>query len=131
MKIPIGLKVSKEVKDEVDRLRQEEGFNFNDWVEMTFIREKMTEKGLKNQLDLLKIQQKSAQNRLTYLKREGQNRLNLLKKSLTTEMKEHIKETKKLLKEHPEYLDGRIKLWNSTFKNDISKLDFMKLLGVI
>ncbi len=131
MKIPKGLKLSKEVIEDIDSKREKEGFNFNDWVEITYIKEFMTETGLNNQAKSLKKQLESVQNRVKYLKRNDQNRVNLLKKSLTTEIKQHMKETKIILKKRPELLDGRIRHWNNTFKKNTSKIDFMRLLGII
>ncbi len=128
--------LNREVTDDIERRRKEEDFNFSDWIETTYIKENMTESGLKNQVDHHKKGLKSAENRLTYLKRKHQNALNLYRKKLNQLQKEELEKTKEIIKKKPKLLDGRLRLWNNETRflkdNNLDKLtkpEFMELLN--
>ena len=127
--------LNREVTDDIERRRKEEDFNFSDWIETTYIKENMTESGLKNQVDRHKKGLKSAENRLTYLKRKHQNTLNLYRKRFNQVQKEELEKTKKIIKNKPKLLDGRLRLWNNEIRflmgNNLDKLtksEFIELL---
>jgi len=126
-----GLRLSKEILDDIERRTKDDDFIFSDWVETKYVEDFLTENGLKNKIDLLQKQTKSEQNRLTALKRNRQIWLTALKRNLTKEQKIMLKDSKRLLKESPELIEGRIKLYNNTFKENISKYQFQEMMEVV
>ncbi len=130
--------VVREVKDDIEKKRREEDFNFSDWVETTYIKENMTENGLKLRRDFHKKQAKMAENCLTHLKRNTQNHLNLYKKKLNKLQVSELEKTKRIINKKPRLLDGRLRLWNNetrfAMNNNLEKLakpEFINLLACV
>ena len=123
--------LSRDVIDDIDKRTKEEAFNFSDWVEVTYFKQNMTEEGVKIQLDFHQKQAEKLKNRLNYLKRKGQIRVNHLKRNVTKEMKEELKHSKKVIKENPAIIEGRVRYWNNKFNQNLSKGEFMRLLGLL
>jgi len=120
-----SLKLSDEVLEDIKRRREEDGFEFQAWVEETYIKEMMSETGIKNQIIEHQKSAKILQNRLTHLKRDRQNRLLHLKREQQIE----LKNAREAIKRNPEWIDGRLKLWNNMFRDSqLTKPEFMALL---
>ncbi len=128
----------RELKDDIEKRRKEEEFNFSHWVETTYIKENMTENGLKLRADFHKKQAKFAENRLTYLKRNAKNSLNLYLKKLNKLQISELQKTKRLINKNPRLLEGRLRLWNNELRfamksnlDKISKPEFINLMGSV
>lgn len=117
--------------DDIDKRGREEDFNFSDWVETTYIRENLTEKGIKSQVEFHKNQAKIAENRLTYLKRKRENHLNLYKKNLNKDQKKELNITKEIIEKRPDLLNGRLRLWNNETRGNLDKLSKSEYLSLL
>ena len=125
-KIPISLRLSREVIDDIARRRKDENFDLTAWVENTYLQLMLTEKGLKIQQKKHEILAKKCRNFAYHLKRK---RLNLLK-SLSTDQERELKETRKVIKSRPSYFNARLRLWNNIFAEKLTKQEFIDLLNL-
>ncbi len=129
--------LSREVTDDIDKRRKEEDFNFSNWIETTYIRENMTESGLKKQVNYHKKELEKAKNRVNHLKRNHKKWVTLLKRNLNNLQKTELEKSKELLKTNPNLLNGRLNLWNNEtrFKSKseskrLTKSEFMELMEI-
>jgi len=117
-----------EIIDDIERKSKEEGFNFSEWVETTWINYNMTEKGIKLQTEFHKKRIESLKKQGQRLKRKheiwGQN----IKKNLTNDMKKELKHTKKIIERDPKKIMARLNFINNTFKCKLSKLELLELI---
>ena len=129
MKIQKALKLSRDVIDDIDRRKKEEDFNFSNWVEVTYIKQNMTEYGLKKSQKKHERLAKKFKNLAYALKRKRQIRLkNLLDKTVKGWLKT-ILETREILKKSPNLINGRLKYFNNTFKTNLTMFEFKDLLN--
>jgi len=120
--------LSQEVIDDINR-RSFEGFNFSEWVDETYIRENMTSEGLKIQIEKSQKMTKTLQNRLNYSDKKRLIYLNNLKKGLSADEKKFAELSRQIIEISPEKLPARLKCYNNQFNRNLSKSDFLTLIG--
>lgn len=125
-KIRRNITLTTEVDDDIEKKTKDEDFNFSAWVEETYIREMLTEKGLKIQQKKHENSAKKCRNLADYLKRKRQNLL----KTITADQERELKEARKVIKSRPNIVDARLRLWNNIFAEKLTKQEFIDLLNL-
>lgn len=117
--------LSSNVTEDIKLREHTTGFNFSAWVEEAYHKEKMSEEGLKRELEIYESQVKICKNKLRYAK---QKRL-LFAGGLNEYQDRFIQESLKLITNNPDLFNGRLRLWNNNFKDKpITALQFRELI---
>lgn len=119
------ISLNKEITDDIERRIKEDNFNFSKWVEDTYIKLEMSEKGLRIQQKYHEKMSKKLRNQADFSAKKRQNLL----KNLDEAQRKELLEAKKVINNNPSFLEGRRKYWNNVFKMNLSKAEYMELLG--
>jgi len=111
------------------------GFNFSHWVDKKIQEELGGLETLYMEKEKKEKEIKNIDNRIALFEKytkEKEEKVQELKETISDTEKRFLKESKKILKRDPTFLDGRINLYKNEFgKRSISKTDFLELLEVI
>ena len=133
------ISLEREVDDDISRKIKDSNkdFNFSEWVETEWMKYNMTEKGLniqlKNAQKRVKMLKNSVNYRVKMTESEHQNKEKIFKLSLKKDKKkkEAYDNAVKIMKKNPKLINAQMRYWAEEFNLKVSKVVFMRLMGLI
>ena len=115
-----------EVNDDIERLIKEEKFNFSEWVQETWIKNKLSERGQRRKQ---KKYEKLAKKWRNSADQSAKKRL-IFAETLSKEQFGFLKEAKSCIKRNKNFTQGQLNRWNNKFKSTLTMTQFKELLDL-